>query len=111
MKRLKGLKKGVLALIALVVFLVGGIAVKASYPGIPTVKNIKVSNVTLSSAVISWPACDNVSGYFVYKYNTSKGVYEKVQDTKGCSYNVTNQNPGTFSKYVIKSYVNDGGII
>lgn len=111
MKKLKGLKKGVLALIALVVFLVGGIAVKASYPGIPIVKNIKVSNVTLSSAVISWPACDNVTGYLVYKYNTSRGVYEKVYDTKGCSYNVTNQNPGTFSKYIIKSYVNDGGII
>ena len=87
-------------------FLIGGIAVKASYPGVPVVKNIKVTDVTQSSAKITWSPCDNVSGYIVC---TASG--SKITETKSTSYKVSNQNPGTLSKYVIKSYVEEDGEI
>ena len=110
MKKLKGLKKGVLLVAALVAFLIGGIAVKAAYPGIPVVKNIKVSKVTQSSAQLTWSACDNVSGYIVYKDN-GRGNYYQEAVVKNTNYSVSNLEPGSLTKYIIKSYVNDGGVI
>ena len=74
----------------------------------PEVNVAKVSNlkaaVSTSVVKLSWNKISGVSGYVVYKYNTSTKKYEKVATTKNTSYKITKLKSGTSYKFRVRAY-------
>lgn len=81
-------------------------------PDMPT--QAAIANRTSSSINVRWSKISGVTGYFVYKYNTSTGKYDRIARCIGDesrSYNFTGLSPATTYKFGVRAYYEYNGVI
>lgn len=74
------------------------------------VKGLKLTTKR-SSITLKWTKQSNVTGYQIYRYNTSTGKYEKIKTIKGTStvtYTNKGLKKGTTYKYKVRAYKTSG---
>lgn len=73
-----------------------------------------IADRTSSSINVRWSKISGVTGYFVYKYNTSTGKYDRIARCIGDesrSYNFTGLSPATTYKFGVRAYYEYNGMI
>lgn len=73
-----------------------------------------IADRTSSSINVRWSKISGVTGYFVYKYNTSTGKYDRIARCIGDesrSYNFTGLSPATTYKFGVRAYYEYNGVI
>lgn len=73
-----------------------------------------IADRTSSSINVRWSKISGVTGYFVYKYNTSTGKYDRIArciGDKSRSYNFTGLSPATTYKFGVRAYYEYNGVI
>lgn len=81
-------------------------------PDMPT--QAAIADRTSSSINVRWSKISGVTGYFVYKYNTSTGKYDRIArciGDKSRSYNFTGLSPATTYKFGVRAYYEYNGVI
>lgn len=81
-------------------------------PDMPT--QAAIADRTSSSINVRWSKISGVTGYFVYKYNTSTGKYDRIARCIGDesrSYNFTGLSPATTYKFGVRAYYEYNGVI
>ena len=81
-------------------------------PDMPT--QATIADRTSSSINVRWSKISGVTGYFVYKYNTSTGKYDRIARCIGDesrSYNFTGLSPATTYKFGVRAYYEYNGMI
>lgn len=81
-------------------------------PDMPT--QAAIADRTSSSINVRWSKISRVTGYFVYKYNTSTGKYDRIARCIGDesrSYNFTGLSPATTYKFGVRAYYEYNGVI
>lgn len=81
-------------------------------PDMPT--QAAIADRTSSSIKVRWSKISGVTGYFVYKYNTSTGKYDRIARCIGDesrSYNFTGLSPATTYKFGVRAYYEYNGVI
>lgn len=81
-------------------------------PDMPT--QAAIADRTSSSINVRWSKISGVTGYFVYKYNTSTGKYDRIARCIGDesrSYNFTGLSPATTYKFGVRAYYEYNGMI
>lgn len=81
-------------------------------PDMPT--QATIADRTSSSINVRWSKISGVTGYFVYKYNTSTGKYDRIArciGDKSRSYNFTGLSPATTYKFGVRAYYEYNGVI
>lgn len=81
-------------------------------PAMPT--QAAIADRTSSSINVRWSKISGVTGYFVYKYNTSTGKYDRIARCIGDesrSYNFTGLSPATTYKFGVRAYYEYNGVI
>ena len=63
------------------------------------------SDTTVSSYTLKWSAVRNATGYLLYRYDTKKGGYTKIANTKNTYYKLSSLRAGQAVKYCVKAYV------
>jgi len=71
-------------------------------PAAPT--NLKAASASYNSIKISWNAVSGVSGYAVYRYNSSTKKYERIKTTTSTTYTNTSLTTGTTYSYKVLAY-------
>lgn len=74
-----------------------------------TVTNLKASSYNTSSITLTWDAVPDVSGYRVYKYDSSKKKYVKLADVKSNSFKVSWLSKASGYKFKVRAYRKYGG--
>lgn len=70
----------------------------------------KVKFTTSSNAVtMLWDKAAGVTGYRVYKYNTSTKKWQGIANTKNTSYTFTKLNSGKIYSFTIRAYTEENG--
>ncbi len=96
------------------------ITFQGMYDGVKRVYfNIRPEKVSAISATqttktitLKWNEVAGVSGYRVYKYNSTTKKYEHIASvTKGTSYTVSDLKAGTKYKFKIRAYKKDEGVL
>ena len=69
----------------------------------------KVTGVTnkkqdKKSITVKWNKVSNVTGYELYKYDTSKKKYVKIKTLSGTSYKVTGLKAATIYQFIVRAY-------
>lgn len=78
----------------------------------PSVTSKISATQTTSEITLSWSKVTGVSGYRVYKYNSTSGKYEHIASvTKGTSYKLSKLSAGSTYKFKIRAYKKDDGTI
>ena len=65
--RIKNISRTIITLMVIVVVMGMGKSLALAATTVPTVKSVKVSNVTTTSAIIKWSSVKGVKGYQVYR--------------------------------------------
>lgn len=81
-------------------------------PDMPT--QAAIADRTSSSINVRWSKISGVTGYFVYKCNTSTGKYDRIArciGDKSRSYNFTGLSPATTYKFGVRAYYEYNGVI
>lgn len=81
-------------------------------PDMPT--QAAIADRTSSSINVRWSKISGVTDYFVYKYNTSTGKYDRIARCIGDesrSYNFTGLSPATTYKFGVRAYYEYNGVI
>lgn len=81
-------------------------------PDMPT--QAAIADRTSSSINVRWSKISGVTGYFVYKYNTSTGKYDRIArciGDKSRSYNFTGLSPATTYKFGVRAYYEYNDVI
>lgn len=68
------------------------------------VTGIKAKAQTTTSVTMSWSKATGSTGYELYKYNSSKKIWEKVIATSKTSYRVGRLKAGTTYKFKVRAY-------
>jgi hypothetical protein len=63
-----------------------------------------VASRSTSTIKLSWPKAEGVTGYRIYRYDSSTGTYKTVATTTNLSYTVKNLKSATNYTFRIKSY-------
>lgn len=74
----------------------------------------KVTGVTnkkqdKKSITVKWNKVSNVTGYELYKYDTSKKKYVKIKTLSGTSYKVTGLKAATIYQFIVRAYRTENG--
>ncbi|MCC8072787.1 MAG: fibronectin type III domain-containing protein, partial [Clostridiales bacterium] len=78
-------------------------SVKKTFKIIPkTVSGVKISNRTTSSFVVSWSKVSGVTGYQIYKYDSSSKSYKKYKTVKAGTTSVKISDLSSSKAYKIK---------
>ena len=80
-----------------------------SFTILPGVTSGLTTEVSSSSAVLSWKAVPGATGYRVYYYNPSTKKYTALKTTTATSYTVTKLEIGTSYKFAVKAYATANG--
>ncbi|MBQ3137100.1 MAG: fibronectin type III domain-containing protein, partial [Clostridia bacterium] len=79
------------------------------YIYVPKVDKIKVSSESTSSHTIKWSKTTDVTGYELYRYNSSTKKYEKIKTTSSTKYKASKLKSGTTYKYKVRAYIKKNG--
>jgi fibronectin type 3 domain-containing protein len=74
-----------------------------------TVSSLKATASGSDTVSLSWSATGTVSGYRVYRYNSSQNAYTYLGETTKKSYTDTGLSAGCEYKYKVCSYWNENG--
>ena len=66
--------------------------------------SVKNAAATVSSIKLTWSAVSGAAGSVVYRYNSSKGSWDRVKKLSGTSYTDKKLKAGTTYQYMIRSY-------
>lgn len=69
-----------------------------------TVTNLRVSGSSKTSVTLSWDTAGDVSGYRVFRYDTSKKKYVKIADLKTNSYKILGLKKASAYKFKVRAY-------
>ncbi len=76
---------------------------------VPKVDKIKVSSESTASHTIKWSKTAGVTGYELYRYNSSTKKYEKIKTTSSTKYKTSGLKSGTTYKYKVRAYIKKNG--
>ena len=103
--RIKNISRTIITLMVIVVVMGMGKSLALAATTVPTVKSVKVSNVTTTSAIIKWSSVKGVKGYQVYRYNSKTKKYsDKIATTSKTQFKITKLKPGSVSFYKVRCY-------
>ncbi len=69
-----------------------------------TVTNLRVSSCNKSSITLSWEKLSKVTGYKVYKYDSSKKKYVKIATVASNSYKLSGLKKASSYKFKVRAY-------
>ena len=70
---------------------------------------LKTYDYSLNSISLSWNQLSNETTYRIYMYNKSKGIYEKVGETKSHYFKVTGLNAASEYNFKVRAFIKING--
>lgn len=75
----------------------------------PAPTSVDVTAKSTTSAIISWKAANNVTGYNIYRSTSKNGIYKKIGTATATSYTDKGLTKGKTYFYKVASYINSNG--
>ena len=82
---------------------------KAANVSVGKITNAWAGTTTSSKIKVKWKKVKNVTGYRVYKYNSSKNKYETYGSTSNTNLKVKNLKSATKYKFKVRAYISKNG--
>lgn len=77
--------------------------------GVPNVKGLKATSVTLTGYKLEWNAVQNAQGYYLYRFSSETGDYERIAILNTTEYTVTEKDTAERDTYRVCAYATVNG--